>query len=273
MKKTIITHFYNEEYLLPWWLNHHKKYFDHGILIDYNSTDKSVEIIKEICPNWTIVKSRNAEFGASDVDSEVMNIESGIDGWKICLNITEFLIGDFESLNSTKQEELYIPCLYFIDNIEHRESNTLNYNIPLWDVIKTGLDVPNTMEHRGSRLLHNNTVRYSHGRHYRRLINTERFIIFNYGFAPMTDEFIARKLQIQTRVPMSDRLSMAGGQHTDNNSPDGLTKEKLLVVFNEHLSEDAEDYQPLRSSFKYHGRILLKQNLSGIMNRYLSLLS
>jgi hypothetical protein len=75
-------------------------------------------------------------------------------------------------------------------------------------------------------------VRYTQGRHYRRLITTESFIIFNYGFAPMTDEFIARKLQIQTRVPMTDRLASAGGQHTDNNSPDGLTKEKLLVLFN-----------------------------------------
>ena len=62
MNKTVLTHFYNEEYLLPWWLDHHKKYFDHGILIDYASTDKSVEIIKEICPTWTEVKSKNEFF-------------------------------------------------------------------------------------------------------------------------------------------------------------------------------------------------------------------
>jgi len=273
MKKTIISHFYNEEYLLPWWLNHHKKYFDHGVLINYASTDKSVEIIKQICPTWEIVNSKNPDFSASDVDREVMDIEANITGWKVCLNTTEFLIGDFASLNSTKDQELYIPCLYFVDELESRESNTLSYDIPLWDVLKVGLDVPNTMEHRGSRLMHSNAVRYNQGRHYRRLINTERFIIFNYGFAPMTDEFIARKLQIQTRVPLSDRLAMAGGQHTDNNSQTGLTKEKLLISFNEHLSENAESYQTLRDSFKYHGRILLKQDLSNIMNKYLSLLS
>ena len=71
---TIISHFYNEEYLLPWWLNHHKDMFDHGIMIDYDSTDNSVEIIKSICPKWTIVKSRNRFFQAKDIDSEVEDI-------------------------------------------------------------------------------------------------------------------------------------------------------------------------------------------------------
>jgi hypothetical protein len=47
--KTVISHFYNEEYMLPWWLKHHRQYFDHGILIDYGSTDKSLDIIKKIC--------------------------------------------------------------------------------------------------------------------------------------------------------------------------------------------------------------------------------
>ena len=40
MKSTIIAHFFNEEYLLPWWLNHHKKIFDYGILFDYSSAHK-----------------------------------------------------------------------------------------------------------------------------------------------------------------------------------------------------------------------------------------
>ena len=38
MRKTITAVFYNEEYLLPWWLMHHKQYFDHGVLINYAST-------------------------------------------------------------------------------------------------------------------------------------------------------------------------------------------------------------------------------------------
>jgi hypothetical protein len=62
--KTIICHFYNEEYLLPWWLNHHKKIFNDGLMINYGSTDRSVELIKQICPTWKIVDTKNEYFGA-----------------------------------------------------------------------------------------------------------------------------------------------------------------------------------------------------------------
>ena len=48
--RTVISHFYNEEYLLPWWLMHHTKIFDHGILINRGSTDRSVEICKLFAP-------------------------------------------------------------------------------------------------------------------------------------------------------------------------------------------------------------------------------
>jgi hypothetical protein len=96
--KTIISHFFNEEFLLPWWLEHHKKIFDYGILIDYASTDNSVNIIKEICPNWLVVPSKNKEFQTNLIDDEVCHWESTIDGWRIALNITEFLLGDADKL-------------------------------------------------------------------------------------------------------------------------------------------------------------------------------
>ena len=75
MKKTIVSHFYNEEYLLPWWLSHHKNHFDYGIMIDYNSTDKSKEIIEEICPHWKIVKTKNEYFDSDIIDREVEEYE------------------------------------------------------------------------------------------------------------------------------------------------------------------------------------------------------
>ena len=61
--------------MLPWFLNHHKQIFDHGVMIDYHSTDRSVEIIKSICPAWEIVTSRNNDFQADNIDTEVMEIE------------------------------------------------------------------------------------------------------------------------------------------------------------------------------------------------------
>ena len=90
---TVITHFRNEEYLLPWWINHHKKIFDHGIMINYGSTDRSIEICKELCPpHWKIVNTVNDKFIASLVDAEVKVYENSLEGFKMALTITEFLL-------------------------------------------------------------------------------------------------------------------------------------------------------------------------------------
>jgi hypothetical protein len=90
-KITVLTNVYNEEYLLPFWLEHHKHMFDHGIIVDYRSTDRSMEICKAICPTWTIITTTNENYGALAVDKEFMELETKIDGIKIVLNTTEFL--------------------------------------------------------------------------------------------------------------------------------------------------------------------------------------
>ena len=71
--RTVICHFYNESYLLPWWLDHHKKIFNHGIMINHRSSDSSVDIIKTITPQWDIVDTLLSEFDAFMTDLEVMN--------------------------------------------------------------------------------------------------------------------------------------------------------------------------------------------------------
>lgn len=50
--RTVLCHFYNEEYLLPWWLKHHRSMFDHGALIDHGSTDNSLDICRQLVPEW-----------------------------------------------------------------------------------------------------------------------------------------------------------------------------------------------------------------------------
>lgn len=263
MKKVIVSHIYNEEYLLPWWLNYHKKYFDHGVIIDYHSTDRSREIIKEICPTWEIHTSRNELYDEFNLQEEVFEHESrfGDDWWKACLNVTEFLVGDFNHLD-TISGTLVIPCLYFIDDQELRPS-TLDYSVPLWDVIKTGLDVPFTMDFRGSRAIHTQNFRYPSGRHFRRLITTDRFIIFNYGFAPMTEEFYKRKLQVQNLIPLAERLKHNGGAHTDGQNPDGLTRERFIEMYKE--------YTPVINPYP-ENLVPRFSDLSREMNKFLSYL-
>lgn len=89
---TVICHFRNEEVLLPYWLRHHTRLFDHGVLIDYGSTDRSREIIRALAPYWEVRPSRNHSFHSVSIDAEVMDVEQGIAGWKMCLNVTEFVV-------------------------------------------------------------------------------------------------------------------------------------------------------------------------------------
>lgn len=134
--KFVICHIRNEEYLLPWWLDHHKNKFDHGIIIDYNSSDRSHDIIKEKTPTWQIIPSRNKNFSALPVDLEVVDFIKNIQNqfprsWIITLNVTEFLIGDTSKLNYI---EARMNCLVeshlMIDSPED-QGKYPDHNIPL----------------------------------------------------------------------------------------------------------------------------------------------
>ena len=93
--RLVIAPFRNEEYLLPFWLNHHREIFDHAVLIDDHSTDGSCEIIREMTPHWEIAPTvRDESWDPIDEDFERMTHEARFEGWKISLNITEFLCAE-----------------------------------------------------------------------------------------------------------------------------------------------------------------------------------
>ena len=204
MKKTIISHFYNEEYLLPWWLDHHKKCFDHGIMIDYHSTDGSKEIIQEICPNWEIVETKNKYFDSAIIDREVEEYEKKIDGWRICLNTTEFLVGDYSILDKSEENQLFLGNLVFVEN----KIKNLNKKIPLFYQIVNAYN--QTQDNSGKlhtgdrtfRSIHNYAMQYycEGGRHFSGPISTNNLKIFYYGYLISIEEIISRKLQIQSKM-------------------------------------------------------------------------
>lgn len=215
--KTIISHFYNEEYLLPFWLKHHRERFDHGIMINYNSTDNSVNIIKELCPTWEIVDSvQNQVFDAIECDKEVMKYESSITGFKIALNITEFIIGNFKILDSINHPaQIFIPTFQMVDEFSYEDS-ILNSNIPLIEQRTFGIDelatnVNNDIK-RNCRSLHNVNVEYNPGRHFYRH-NTTDFRILWYGYSPFNESQIKRKLQIAPRRSEHDINANWGLNH------------------------------------------------------------
>ena len=89
----LISHFYNESYLLPFWLKHHQKIFNEATLLDHNSSDDSVEVIKQITPQWKVQSYDRKDFDSEDLNKLVHFHEKKIKrGYKIALNTTEFLI-------------------------------------------------------------------------------------------------------------------------------------------------------------------------------------
>jgi hypothetical protein len=211
MYKTIISHFYNEEYLLPWWLEHHKKYFNHGIMINYASTDNSVSIIRQACPDWTVINSRNKFFDAKLIDDEVSDIESNVLGWKTCLNTTEFLVGDYSLMNNTPDQEITVPCFIMVDAEPERSPV---YSKPLIDQKYYGIHYHGRDPlARRPRLIHNkHRVKYPLGRHFSDF-NTDKLKVLWYGWSPFNRETLDRKLQIQNRIPESDKARGFGSQH------------------------------------------------------------
>jgi len=236
--KSVICHFYNEEYLLPWWLNHHKKYFDYGLMINYASTDRSVEIIKEICPDWQVVDSVNPEFDAAECDNEIEYYEEQIPGWKIVLNVTEFLVGKYSLLTDEKSpKKIFIPSFYFVDK---SDNTVVESNIPLYEQLSNGIDFVDNPMIRKLRCLHNHQIKYVPGRHFSNFDDaTDDFVIFNYGFSPMNEDLISRKLQIQYRIPESDKRKNWGSEHHDNNK--GLTAEKLYDILENTYRPQSKD--------------------------------
>lgn len=230
MKTTLLTNIYNEEYLLPFWLRHHKDMFDDIIIINYYSTDKSIEICKSICPNCKIIETRNPTFGAEEADKELMDIENGIEGIKIVLTTTEFLLCE------TSVRDIFIntgPVSYGINTASPYSLNTYNVN-NYYELFSNLLNNDIVWHHdlgRGHRQIHNfSNGNYSVGRHHtwNNYTMTNKAHIIWFGYYPMNDKLLERKLNVSTHIPDTDRAKGYSWQHF-------LNKEQLLNMNTENF--------------------------------------
>lgn len=211
-RKTVICHFYNEEWLLPFWLKHHRDIFDHGIMIDYASTDRSADLVREYCPSWQLVQSRNGNFDPHAVDREVSDYEAPLEGWRMALNATEFLIGNYDHMNDrTDHTRIFVGQFMLVDMERREEPFYLDCNKPIWQQRWHGYgivnDFRNNQSHgsvpRAPRSLHNFAAGYpAVGRHFpEQPPTTTDLAIFYTGYASMEPKSLERKLQIQNRCP------------------------------------------------------------------------
>lgn len=217
-KTLLVTHFYNEEFLLPFWILHHAPLFDDAILIDYASTDRSREVIKLFAPDsWKIVSSRNAQFDALAVDEEVRDIERSFPDstFKLALTVTEFLVWpdmhkELEAIRGTAFK-------LFPKNIVGRDDIKLNPNLPLVQQ-RCAFTHAELAGGPYTRFMHVNTNAlqnfYSVGRHGVHLPSSDvqNAMIFKYLFTPWP-ETLQRKLQIKSRQSERDKNWGLGIQH------------------------------------------------------------
>jgi len=238
--KTVMTHFYNEEYLLPWWIKHHQKYFDHGILIDHNSTDNSIDIIRHYAPNWTIVKTGLREFDSIMLEQENNKISYMMieEGWRITLNTTEFIVGDFTKLdNYGPKTMLSLRSNIMVDDVQDLDQK-LSHDDQLTDIKRFGIRYEEGVWdkcYRWCRGFSNYFAPFAQGRHLHNHDN-EEFDILWYGFSPMTHELIKRKLQIASKVSRSDIAHGFGKQHF-------IKYDEQMEIYKKNLllSEDLSD--------------------------------
>jgi hypothetical protein len=235
-KIVLLSHFYNEEFLLPHWIKHHKNMFDDVVLVNYQSTDASVDIIKA-ATDWEIRDSRNDVFDCRLVDVEVMDIEREFKGyWKVVLNTTEFLL--FEGMNlheyiakqiENKPEALGFSTtgVWLIDSIDDKEK-PINDDVPLIlqrfnGFVETGVASRQRLIHRADCGL------YTYGRHTSLLpnqLNKDIFCVW-FGWCPY-HHIKKRKLQIKNRIP-PEHFGMGWG--VEHNIKD---EEELDVNFYRH---------------------------------------
>ena len=227
-KRLLIAHFYNEEYLLPFWIRHHFNLFDDVVLINNNSSDRSVEIIKTMAPNWKIIDSSFEKFNSEATDKLIMQIENSHEGYiKIVLNITEFLIiNDYEKFNYFTENKKMIKLNTFLMcslNKKAKISNLLEEeNTGFWDdsynlflpYIRFNWGLPSR-----NRFIHSYTYgRYKPGRHkskHKNIFNLDRNVAYIrwYTLSPWNENFIKRKLQIQNTISDFDKKKGYSYQH------------------------------------------------------------
>ncbi len=210
---TGISHFFNEEYLLPWWVKHHLPLFDRCIMIDYHSTDRSRAIIQELAPHWEIRTSRNLEFASDLIDLEVMDIERECDGWKVVLNTTEFLCAHdlhttLKRLENKRCKAFKLRGIILVDDPDSSYP-TPDRESPLIGQRWHGFIEDNTREAvTRHRLLHRHPDgAYVPGRHETRHKSKQLYnsaTVVHCLYSPWSSEFIARKAQMQKQIPKMD---------------------------------------------------------------------
>jgi len=149
-----------------------------------------------------------------------MDIEKNVDGWRMTLNTTEFLIGKFNQLTENKSKSLVVRSYIMVDPCNEtfpshkKDIYTQNYYGYLDD------------NYRRCRLLSKENNVYNIGRHYANY-NTDDFTILWYAFSPWNKFTLQRKNQVKDKIPASDITKGIGLHHQ-------LTEKQITEEYYKH---------------------------------------
>jgi hypothetical protein len=235
---TLISHIYNEEFLLPFFIEHHYGKFDNGIILDFGSTDASLRVLQELAPSWQVIDCSGETFGALKLDALVHSIEEKTDGVCLVLTITEFFIGDPRFISAG----MVLPSYSLLRTSKDPE---IKGGESFHQVYRFGISPFNQVENSNSewilrmkgRKIKTTKEQYPIGRHFE-IFGRTPFLIYRVANCLASNEMIKRRLQIQERVPLGDVKLGFGAQHT--NYGRGLDHASLLEVVNAEIliSED-----------------------------------
>jgi hypothetical protein len=268
---TLISHIYNEEFLLPFFIERHYGKFEQGIILDYGSTDGSLRILNELAPNWSIIDCSEEAFDALKLDALVHSIEEKISGICLVLTITEFFVGDPRFITS----EMVLPSYSFL----RKEGEPgIQAGQRFHEVYKTGISPfhvaseANTewfMRMKG-RKMKGSKEKYPIGRHYEVLGDTP-FLIYRVANCLACDEMIERRLQIQKKIPLDDIKLGLGVQHT--NYGKGLDVKALKETIDSELLLSTDISSAISRALEIESRLALLETNSRDFNVIKELIS
>jgi len=230
MQCLLVTHLWNDALLLPFWLKHHRHLFDHGVVIYYESSDSTREILEKEVPEWDVVEPWSKELISPDLDRQVQAIEAEdrFKGWwKMCLTVTEYAFTPNlkASLVPYVTENpagigFYASGWGLVDTPTQR-SEGLDLDIPILLQRQYGFEMLKTTHpfHRngGRRFIHRGERgNYSVGRHYTYVEGTEDhgcLRLVRLFYVPFDEAGIQRKLRMKENVSKYDVEHRHSAQH------------------------------------------------------------
>lgn len=228
------------------WINYHKNIFDFAVLINHHSTDRSVEIASCVMPShWKIINSRLPEFDAIQNDWEVMDVEREYlpkESWKMALNLTEYIFTPNLASRLAEWGEEYPESLAFgsraVCLVDREDDPELQR--PAFKGRNHGfIDYARGVDgYRRWRFIHKaEHGNYHTGRHGVKMEHTclPEFLHIHLTYSPWP-LCKDRKLQIQTRMPQSDKELGRGYQHL-------VDEEGLEIKRNEFLAQSYDLFE------------------------------